>query len=437
MRWRNRAGSDKVEDRRRLPSGKVAAGGTGAVLLAIASWYFGADPRALLNFFKKPAGPEAKQVAPAQPGAGDVAGEANPGGADSDAVNPAGGDPGDPGSRQTSTGDGATEGVNSEGGVGAPTADQLVSSESGAAPDGAMPADGGTPVDGARAADSEGGTDAAAGADGSPKDVAADNSTPARAATVDPDLELKQFVSVVLRDTEDIWSELFKSQGHKYRKPTLVLFNDPIPSACGLTDSAAGPFYCPADERVYLDLSFFRELSERFEAPGDFAQAYVVAHEVGHHVQKQLGITDHVHELKRKVSKVEANKLSVRLELQADFFAGVWAHHADAKWRILEPGDIEEAMQCAAAIGDDRLQRLAKGQVVPDSFTHGTSEQRAYWFRLGLETGDVHLGDTFNRDIDGRDVPLRGTQPRPNSGRSAPSPQRAVGPSTGATVKSP
>ena len=207
--------------------------------------------------------------------------------------------------------------------------------------------------------------------------------------------ELKQFVSVVLASTEDVWTDIFRQSGRQYRKPTLVLFTEEVRSACGLAGAAVGPFYCPGDEKVYLDLSFFEELQTRFRAPGDFAEAYVIAHEVGHHVQRLLGIMDKVDAARGRVSEEEANQLSVRLELQADFLAGVWARYAQQKG-ILEPGDIEEALGAASAVGDDRLQREAQGYVVPDSFTHGTSEQRIRWFRKGLETGDIRQGDTFN-----------------------------------------
>jgi predicted metalloprotease len=183
--------------------------------------------------------------------------------------------------------------------------------------------------------------------------------------------------------------------GRQYQEPKLVLFTDEVRSACGFANAAVGPFYCPADDKVYLDLGFFRELEMRFQAPGDFAQAYVVAHEIGHHVQNQLGISDQVHAAQQQMSKSEANDLSVRLELQADFFAGVWAHHANKRNRILEVGDVEEGLRAANAIGDDRLQMQAKGYVVPDSFTHGSSAQRVKWFRKGLETGDFAQGDTF------------------------------------------
>jgi predicted metalloprotease len=207
--------------------------------------------------------------------------------------------------------------------------------------------------------------------------------------------EGKQFVSSVLGSTEDIWRQLFQQNGRQYREPKLVLFTGEVDSACGQTSAAVGPFYCPGDEKVYIDLSFYRELKERFRAPGDFAQAYVIAHEVGHHVQKLLGISDRVDAQRRRMSESEFNQISVRLELQADFFAGVWAHYAEQRG-LLEVGDIEEALQAATAIGDDRLQREAQGYVVPDSFTHGTSEQRVRWFRKGYQTGDMRQGDTFN-----------------------------------------
>jgi predicted metalloprotease len=208
--------------------------------------------------------------------------------------------------------------------------------------------------------------------------------------------EAKRFVAVVLADTEDVWHELFKQMGKSYQEPKLVLFSGQVESACGFASSAVGPFYCPADQRVYLDLQFFADLKNRFRAPGDFAQAYVIAHEIGHHVQKLLGATDRVHSQRSRISKVAFNRLSVRLELQADFYAGVWAHHAQRRLKILEPGDIEEALGAANAIGDDRLQREAQGRVVPDSFTHGTSAQRIRWFRRGFETGDLSQGDTFS-----------------------------------------
>jgi uncharacterized protein len=207
--------------------------------------------------------------------------------------------------------------------------------------------------------------------------------------------ELKKFVGVVLADTEDVWKEIFRQGGRQYKEPTLVLFSDQVRSACGIAGSAVGPFYCPGDEKVYIDLAFYHELRSRFRAPGDFAQAYVIAHEIGHHIQNLLGTMDKVNRLQSGMSEAEANQLSVRLELQADFYAGVWANYAEKKG-ILEAGDLEEALKAATAIGDDRLQRESQGYVVPDSFTHGTSEQRVRWFRRGFETGDIRQGDTFN-----------------------------------------
>jgi predicted metalloprotease len=209
------------------------------------------------------------------------------------------------------------------------------------------------------------------------------------------DEEMKKFVGVVLAETEDTWTEVFQQLGKRYDKPKLVLFTDRVDSACGVAGASVGPFYCPGDEKVYLDLAFFQELRTRFRAPGDFAEAYVVAHEVGHHVQDLLGTMDRVNQAQRGLSGGQANQLSVRLELQADFLAGVWAHYAQKKG-ILEVGDIEEALGAASAVGDDRLQRESQGYVVPDSFTHGTSEQRIRWFRKGFETGDIRQGDTFS-----------------------------------------
>ena len=207
--------------------------------------------------------------------------------------------------------------------------------------------------------------------------------------------EMKQFVSVVLAKSEDVWKDVFRQNGRQYREPTLVLFTDQVQSACGIAGAAVGPFYCPGDEKVYIDLSFYEELRRRFNAPGDFAQAYVVAHEVGHHVQKLLGISDRVEAMQRRVSEAEANRLSVRLELQADFFAGVFARYVQNQG-MLEAGDIDEALGAASAVGDDTIQRRTSGYVVPDSFTHGTSEQRLRWFKRGYETGDMRQGDTFS-----------------------------------------
>lgn len=206
--------------------------------------------------------------------------------------------------------------------------------------------------------------------------------------------ELKQFVATVLASTEDVWNEQFRLLGRQYREPTLQLFNDRAESACGVAGASVGPFYCPADQKIYIDLSFFRELSTRFRAPGDFAQAYVIAHEVGHHVQNLLGTMDQVNSARGRNSERVNNDLSVRLELQADFYAGVWAHYAQRKG-VVETGDFEEALGAASAVGDDRLQRESQGYVVPDSFTHGTSTQRVEWFRRGFESGDVRQGNTF------------------------------------------
>lgn len=205
-----------------------------------------------------------------------------------------------------------------------------------------------------------------------------------------------KFVAVVLAETEDVWKKLFDEQLHQnYIEPKLVLFSGSDQSGCGYATAATGPFYCPADSRVYIDLSFYDELKNRFKAPGDFAMAYVIAHEVGHHVQHLLGISDKVHEQQSQLDKTAANELSVRLELQADYFAGVWAHYIQNK-NILEEGDVEEALNAANAIGDDRLQKEAQGYVVPDAFTHGTSKQRMAWFKKGFESGSISGGDTFN-----------------------------------------
>ncbi|AWE08977.1 metalloprotease [Lysinibacillus sp. 2017] len=207
--------------------------------------------------------------------------------------------------------------------------------------------------------------------------------------------ELADFVSVVLADTEDVWQKVFKAQGKTYANPTLVLFTNSVSSGCGTASAAVGPFYCPADQKLYIDLSFYKELKNQFNAPGDFAMAYVVAHEVGHHVQTLLGISQQVHALNGKASQEEYNAATVRLELQADYLAGVWAHHVQNKG-YLEEGDFEEALTAANAIGDDTLQMEAQGYVVPESFTHGTSEQRMRWFKKGFELGTLNGGDTFN-----------------------------------------
>jgi predicted metalloprotease len=220
------------------------------------------------------------------------------------------------------------------------------------------------------------------------------------AGPVDPaqkaaDDEQVEFVQYILGQTEEVWDKQFQTLGKQYQKPKLILFSGVTNSACGSASSAVGPFYCPGDQQVYIDLQFFKELETKYRAGGDFAQAYVIAHEVGHHVQNLLGISGEVHNRQRRMSEAEANDLSVRLELQADFFAGVWAHHTEQKYQLLEEGDVEEAMTAAEAIGDDKLQMQSQGYVVPDSFTHGTSEQRVRWFMKGLKTGDLELSDTF------------------------------------------
>ena len=207
--------------------------------------------------------------------------------------------------------------------------------------------------------------------------------------------EQAEFVSVVLGETEDTWGQIFASAGKRYPPPTLVMFSEGVRSACGLASAAAGPFYCPGDQKLYIDLSFFRELDERFGAPGDFARAYVVAHEVGHHVQNVLGIAGKVSSLQQRVSEGQANALSVRMELQADCLAGVWAYHTNKRHPILEEGDVEEGLRAAAAIGDDRIQRKAQGYVSPESWTHGSSDMRVRWFKRGLQTGSVEQCDTF------------------------------------------
>jgi uncharacterized protein len=211
--------------------------------------------------------------------------------------------------------------------------------------------------------------------------------------------ELADFVSVVLADTEDTWEALFQKQGAHYAKPTLVLFSGAVQSACGFAQAAMGPFYCSEDQKVYIDLSFYQDLKNKLNAPGDFAQAYVVAHEIGHHVQNLTGILGKVHEARGNVSQVEYNKLTVRLELQADCFSGIWAHHANRVRNILEPGDVDEALHAASMIGDDRLQKKSRGYVTPDSFTHGTSAQRSKWFKTGLQSGELGSCNTFGAPI--------------------------------------
>jgi predicted metalloprotease len=207
--------------------------------------------------------------------------------------------------------------------------------------------------------------------------------------------EAADFISVVLADTEDVWAEVFAEGGRRYEAPTLVLFTGYVASACGNAQAAMGPFYCPADRRAYIDLSFYKDLRDRFNAPGDFAQAYVIAHEIGHHVQNLLGLSAQVQEARQRVGEVEGNALSVRVELQADCLAGIWAHRADRARQILEEGDVEEALTAASAIGDDRLQQQSRGYVTPDSFTHGSASQRVLWFRRGLESGQLDACDTF------------------------------------------
>jgi uncharacterized protein len=211
--------------------------------------------------------------------------------------------------------------------------------------------------------------------------------------------QMAQFVKVVLKETETVWGTIFSESNKTYKEPTLVFFRDEVQSACGFASAASGPFYCPADEKVYIDLSFCDQLKTKFGAYGDFAVAYVIAHEIGHHVQNQLGILQQVQEERERLSEVQANKLTVRLELQADFLAGMWAHYTDRMEGILEAGDIEEGMNAAAAVGDDKLQMKYQGRVVPDAFTHGTSAQRKAWFKKGWETGDFDQGDTFNADL--------------------------------------
>ncbi len=220
--------------------------------------------------------------------------------------------------------------------------------------------------------------------------------TQSTGAQVDTNDEGSEFVRAILGSTEDVWTQLFASDGKRYAAPKLVLFRDAVRSACGSQSSAEGPFYCPADDTAYLDLTFFDELATRFGAPGDFAQAYVIAHEIGHHIQNLLGTSNQVHAQKARVSETEGNVLSVRLELQADCYAGIWAHHAQNAFDVLEEGDLEEALRAANQIGDDRLQMKSRGHVSPDSFTHGTAEQRARWFLRGFRSGSPSAADTFS-----------------------------------------
>lgn len=236
--------------------------------------------------------------------------------------------------------------------------------------------------------------------DGSlPENLNVDNGLSGSEQTYTPtaeENEKAEFVSVVLKDTEDVWNRLIEEQGGRYIEPTLVLFTNSTDSGCGYASAATGPFYCPADSKLYIDLSFYDDLQQRFGAPGDFAMAYVVAHEVGHHIQNLMGTMGELDAQRSRLSEKQMNALSVKLELQADFYAGVWAHHAQKMKDILEPGDIEEALNAANAIGDDRLQKQSQGYVVPDAFTHGTSKQRMYWFKKGFESGDLREGNTFD-----------------------------------------
>lgn len=223
------------------------------------------------------------------------------------------------------------------------------------------------------------------------------SSTPAQLSTEQQ--RLGEFVSVILADTEDTWTAIFAGQGQRYQAPKLVLFSGMVQSACGSANAAVGPFYCPADRKVYIDLSFYHDLKTRYKAPGDFAQAYVIAHEVGHHIQTITGISAEVRKAQQGLPKAQQNQLSVRQELQADCFAGVWGHHADRQRQLLEPGEMQQALTAAAAIGDDRLQKQATGTVTPDSFTHGTSDQRMRWFKRGFDSGDMAQCDTFKSGV--------------------------------------
>jgi len=237
---------------------------------------------------------------------------------------------------------------------------------------------------------------------GDPSGILNQTSTTTEAGQYEPtaeEQELAQFVSVVLKDTETIWGKIFQESGSTYRQPALVLFSGQVESACGYASASSGPFYCPGDEKVYIDLEFFANLQERLGAHGDFAMAYVIAHEIGHHVQNQLGVLNQVNSQRARLSETESNQLLVRLELQADFLAGMWAHYAESMLNTLEVGDIEEAMNAAASVGDDVIQKKYQGRVYPDSFTHGSAAQRKEWFRKGYQTGDFDQGDTFRANI--------------------------------------
>ncbi|WP_020599521.1 KPN_02809 family neutral zinc metallopeptidase [Spirosoma panaciterrae] len=231
---------------------------------------------------------------------------------------------------------------------------------------------------------------------GDPSEILNRSSQSSAPVNQQADDQAASFTRKVLASTEDVWTKIFAEQGAQYRKPVLVMYRGTTTSGCGTAQEAMGPFYCPADQKVYIDLSFYDELAERFQAPGEFAMSYVIAHEIGHHIQKQLGIMDKVDRLRQQLSEREYNRVSVRLELQADFFAGVWANHAQGQSISIDENDVESALTAANAIGDDKIQEETQGRVVPDAFTHGTSAQRVYWFKKGLKTGDLNQGDTFN-----------------------------------------
>lgn len=231
---------------------------------------------------------------------------------------------------------------------------------------------------------------------GDPSEILNRSSQSSAPVNQQADDQAASFTRKVLASTEDVWTKIFAEQGAQYRKPVLVMYRGTTTSGCGTAQEAMGPFYCPADQKVYIDLSFYDELAERFQAPGEFAMSYVIAHEIGHHIQKQLGIMDKVDRLRQQLSEREYNRVSVRLELQADFFAGVWANHAQGQSIAIDEKDVESALTAANAIGDDKIQEETQGRVVPDAFTHGTSAQRVYWFKKGLKTGDLNQGDTFN-----------------------------------------